>query len=363
MANNNRFSVSANGLDKAIWGFSLNPIGHSLRPERKQNLIDLIDGSCFIIEASNDSTILTLEWRNVPEEDYGTFIFGNSNELKFEKVFLYYASNTPNPLITDMTYQAYNSDTINMPFADFGNNLEEVSMNQQDRIFIGLSEQFNGILFDFEDYHSYQCDSDGYNYIDNIRLRFSNASGNLASADSLTYDGITNTEDDDTEVFQHYGQLRWSLSQVTNWEKNSLDNILSTTSEFTAPTGFSSADEYYYVEVQLNPDTTITTVLNPKIQCIKVGLDSLDALAVTKSNKIIPIWYLNIPDTLKFHRPRGYRDSDWVGVKVVNFSATLVNPTALRWDVVLSMIPITEAEKREYFRLDSSLLDGDAYLS
>lgn len=364
----NRFSVSANGNSLGTWGFSINPIGHTMRPGYKQNMIELIDGSVFIIEPNHDSTVLTLAWDNIPEDTYDSFLFGQAEWLRFDECYLYYASDVDSPeqpIITNMSYESYISDTINIPFIEKGMGLEEVTIDGRDRIFVGLEDTFNGILLDFEDYHSHQNDSDGNNYVYSIRLRFSVESGDLDSGDIFTYDGINLVEDDDTELFDHYGQLRWSMTQVPSWGKCTLQSILTNTTgadTFYLPTGFTSTDELYFVEIKILPDEAYTSVLNPKIQCIKVALDSLDAMAARKSNGIFPIWYINIPDIFKYHRPRGYRNNNWIGVKVTNFEATLTNPTSLRWSIVLSMIPIVAGEKREMFTLDVSELDGSAYL-
>lgn len=364
----NRFSICANDSGYATFSFPLNPIGHTLRQGFKQNLVQLIDGSVFIIEPNKDSTVLTLEWRGVPEDTYGSFIFGNAENMRFNECYFYYASDIDNveePIVTNCTYESYTTDTVNIPFIDRGNNIEEVSIDERDRIFVGLDEQFTGILFDFEDFHSNQNDSAGNNYVDSIRLRFSVESGDIDSGDSIIYDGTNYVEDDSTELFTNYGELRWSLSQVPNWGKCTMQDILTNTTgtdTFYLPTGFTSTEELYFVEIKITPDSTYTYLINPKLQSIKVALDSLEAMAARKSNGILPIWYINIPDIFKYHRPRGYRDSDWIGVKATNFEATLSNPTDIRWDVVLSLVPIVAGERREIFTLDVSELDGSAYL-
>lgn len=364
----NRFSISAGGYSLGVWGFSLNPIHHTLRPAYNQNVLELIDGSVFILRPSVDSTILTLEWRNVPDETYGSFIHGKTNNLRFDSCFLYYisGSDSGSPYIVECTYESYTSDTINIPFIERGNNLEEVMINAYDRIFLGHSEQFSGILFDFEDYHSNQQDADGNSYIQQVDLRFSIAGGDLNSGDTITFDGTKNIEDDSTERLDHYGEMRWALAQVPNWGPASLNDILANTTgtdAFSTPYGFSSNDEYYYTEIKIIPDSIYTTLLSPKIQAIKVALDSIEAMSIPKSNGILPIWYINIPEDLKYHRPRGYRDSEWIAMKVVNYEAILANPTSVTWDVILSMVPIGEAEKRDYFILDVSQLDGRTFLS
>lgn len=363
----NRFSVSTGGDSLGVWGFSINPLSHTFRPAYNQNILQLIDGSAFILRPSVDSTVLTMEWRNVPEEAYGTFLFGKTSDMRFNSCYLYYVSGAPSsyPIITNCTYESYTQDTINIPFIENGDNLEEVLINAYDRMFVGHSEKYNGILFDFVDYHSNQQDNEGNSYISNVRFRFSVVGGNLDNGDEITYDGTNNVEDDSTERLDHYGEMRWSDAQVPNWGKCSLDDILGNTTgsdTFVVPSGFSSTEEYYYTEIKIIPDSTYATLLNPKIQGIKVALDSIEAMATPKSNGILPVWYINIPDALKVHRPRGYRESDWIAVKVVDFSAEVTNPTSLKWDVMLSMIPIGEAEKREYFMLDVSQLDGNTFL-
>lgn len=359
-----RLMVSANGNEMGTWGFDINPVDHDMRPEYQQNIIKLLDGSVFIIEPENDSTVLTLSWNRIPEDTYGNFVFGKAEGLKFSKVYLYFTSRVPNPIITDMTYESHTHDTVNIPFIDVGNGLEEAYITHEDRLLVGLSEKFNGVLFDFEDYLSNQVDSDGNLYVERIDFRFSVTGGNLASGDTVEFDGTMNVDDDDTELFQHYGQIRWSLAQVPSWGKCSMNDIINNTAEYSTPSGFSDTDEYYWCEIKLSPDhtTPVITELNPKLQAIKVALDSLDAMAARKSNGILPIWYIHIPTSLKFHRPRGYRDTDWIGVQVTNISQKVSSPTDPRWNVSLKMIPVTKAMEREYFVLGISHLDGNAYL-
>lgn len=360
---NCRFQISANPLDKGVWGFEINPIGHTMRPQRDQNIVELLDGSAFIIEPDHDSTILTMTWENIPFDTYGTFLFGDHENLAFDKVFSYFTQGATPSLITDMTYESFTHDTLLMPFANIAGGLSRISLNANDRIFVGSEDRFNGILFDFEDYHSFQFrPSDGSIFVNQIDLRFSPASGNLAAGDSITYDGATNADDDDTELFQHYGQLRWASVDTENWAKVSLDTILANTSDLTAPTGFSSTTEYYWCEVKITPETTVTTSITPRLEGIKAGLDSLGAIAATKSNGIIPIWWLNIPDVLKHHKPRGFRDDDWIGVKVTNYTAQLTNPTEDRWTVQISFIPVEGRESPQKFKLDRSRLDGENFL-
>lgn len=362
MAGNHRFNISTNPNDRGVWGFNLNPLDHNMRPALDQNIIQLNDGSAFIMEPRHDSTVLTLTWQNIPEEDYGEFLLGLHENLQFSRVFFYYTQGQSPVTITDMTYQARTADTINMPFEENGTVYREALWNDSDRLFVGAESKFYGVLFDFEDYHSNQVDADGNLYVDDIRIRFSVASGDLTAGDSLTFDGTTLADDDDTELFQHYGQIVWTATQTGNWAKASMNDILTGTSEFTTPTGFSDSTELYWAEIRLNPDSAVVSTMNPKLQGIKTAIDSLDGLSARKSNGILPVWWLNVPTVLKKHRPRGYREDDWIGIIVTNFEATVSNGPEQRWNIVLSFIPVANKESSKTFVLDRDQLDGESFL-
>jgi hypothetical protein len=362
-----RFSVSANPNGLGVFGFQINPLTHEMRPARDQNFLELIDGSIFILEPEHDSTRLTLTWSNLPEgdedgEDFGRFIFGNHEDLHLDRAFFYRELGTT-ITIHDMTYETQTNDTVGIPFVNDGSIQKQVAMNEEDRFFLGAEDQFFGILWDFKDYHSNLFDSDNNLKVDEIELRFPPSSGDLASGNTITYDGTQNVDDDDTDLWSHYGQTIWRSSQVESWEKVTLNDILDNTAGLSRPTGFSNTTELYWVEVKITPDNSIASVLDPNIQAIKVALDSLDALASRKSNGILPIWWINVPEVLKRHRPRGFRDSEWIGCKITNFEARLVNPTQKRWDIIITFVPIDGREANRKFTLDVSNLDGDEFLA
>jgi len=309
--------------------FDVNPKGFDIYRSQEIPTITLADGRMATISRKWNSGLRSMLWESIPEDNYGTFLFGRSNTTYPDALYFAEASSSSSSYTVYEQAPRYKKIGYPMPYTTYVTWLRggTIGDDNVDLLVVGFDYQAEGLFFRIYNTNVEDTTPD-------IIIDFFDASGSVVDTISTS-----DTLDDGTERFQHDGMIHWG--SASGWAKCTLtemaDNGLGiSTGDPPSPASVTIDDsvssdersmERYYITIRF------TTTHRVKFDYIRTYPDSLEYVSKELSDGSRPIWYLYIPDSVSYLRPNQFRSHGWVPIKITSRQFQIVNPASRFWDV------------------------------